>query len=59
MRIKAAVDARNGSGSDIVIVARTDSRQALTLDEAYGECGPLLTLEQMFYSLMPLPQEKK
>jgi hypothetical protein len=25
----------------------------------YGECGPLLTLEQMFYSLMPLPQEKK
>ncbi|PWZ09816.1 Protein REDUCED WALL ACETYLATION 3 [Zea mays] len=34
MRIKAAVDARNGSGSDIVIVARTDSRQALTLDEA-------------------------
>lgn len=34
MRIKAAVDARNGSGSDIVIVARTDSRQALSLDEA-------------------------
>ncbi|KAK3144323.1 hypothetical protein QOZ80_4AG0311520 [Eleusine coracana subsp. coracana] len=34
MRIKAAVDARNESGSDIVIVARTDSRQALSLDEA-------------------------
>ncbi|KAI9115146.1 hypothetical protein K1719_014159 [Acacia pycnantha] len=34
MRIKAAVDARIESGSDIVIVARTDSRQALSLDEA-------------------------
>ncbi|PWZ52757.1 Coatomer subunit beta'-1 [Zea mays] len=34
MRIKAAVGARNGSGSDIVIVARSDSRQALSLDEA-------------------------
>ncbi|CAN1819917.1 2,3-dimethylmalate lyase, partial [Linum perenne] len=27
MRIKVAVDAREESGSDIVIVARTDSRQ--------------------------------
>ncbi|XP_057436609.1 uncharacterized protein LOC130729015 isoform X2 [Lotus japonicus] len=34
MRIKAAVDARRESGSDIVIVARTDARQALSLDEA-------------------------
>lgn len=34
MHIKAAVDARNESGSDIVIVARTDSRQAISLDEA-------------------------
>ncbi|CAN1833438.1 Carboxyvinyl-carboxyphosphonate phosphorylmutase [Linum perenne] len=34
MRIKAAVDAREESGSDIVIVARTDSRQAVSLDEA-------------------------
>ncbi|CAN0923195.1 2,3-dimethylmalate lyase [Linum grandiflorum] len=34
MRIKAAVDARQESGSDIVIVARTDSRQAVSLDEA-------------------------
>uniref|UniRef100_A0ACD5UCM1 Uncharacterized protein n=1 Tax=Avena sativa TaxID=4498 RepID=A0ACD5UCM1_AVESA len=34
MHIKAAVDARKESGSDIVIVARTDSRQALSLDEA-------------------------
>ncbi|KAI4966933.1 hypothetical protein ZWY2020_035587 [Hordeum vulgare] len=30
---KGAVDARKESGSDIVIVARTDSRQALSLDE--------------------------
>ncbi|KAK3015319.1 hypothetical protein RJ639_006167 [Escallonia herrerae] len=34
MRIKAAVDARKESGFDIVIVARTDSRQAVSLDEA-------------------------
>ncbi|KAF5728822.1 Phosphoenolpyruvate carboxylase family protein isoform 1 [Tripterygium wilfordii] len=34
MRIKAAVDAREESGSDIVIVARTDSRQAVSLDES-------------------------
>ncbi|KAM0869807.1 hypothetical protein ACQ4PT_040447 [Festuca glaucescens] len=34
LHIKAAVDARKESGSDIVIVARTDSRQALSLDEA-------------------------
>ncbi|XP_031256730.1 uncharacterized protein LOC116114735 isoform X2 [Pistacia vera] len=34
MHIKAAVDARKESGSDIVIVARTDSRQAVSLEEA-------------------------
>lgn len=34
MRIKAAIDARLESGSDIVIVARTDARQALSLNEA-------------------------
>ncbi|GLT73857.1 hypothetical protein SLA2020_456880 [Shorea laevis] len=34
MKIKAAVDARKESGSDIVIVARTDSRQAVSLDES-------------------------
>ncbi|KAH7521416.1 hypothetical protein FEM48_Zijuj07G0030900 [Ziziphus jujuba var. spinosa] len=34
MQIKAAVDARRESGSDIVIVARTDSRQAVSLDES-------------------------
>jgi 2-methylisocitrate lyase-like PEP mutase family enzyme len=34
MRIKAAVDARNESGSDIVIVARSDARQGVSLEEA-------------------------
>jgi len=34
MRIKAAVDAREETGSDIVIVSRTDSRQAVSLDES-------------------------
>eukprot|EP00250_Pteridium_aquilinum_P034913 c8308_g1_i1 orf=173-1756(+) len=34
MRIKAAVDARKESSSDIVIVARTDACQAVSLDEA-------------------------
>lgn len=34
MHIKAAVDARKESGSDIVIVARSDARQAISLDEA-------------------------
>ncbi|XP_024987119.1 uncharacterized protein LOC112522243 [Cynara cardunculus var. scolymus] len=34
MKIKAAVDARKESGSDIIIVARTDSRQALSIEEA-------------------------
>uniref|UniRef100_A0A2P2IWP2 Petal death protein n=1 Tax=Rhizophora mucronata TaxID=61149 RepID=A0A2P2IWP2_RHIMU len=34
MRIKAAVDARAEAGTDIVIVARTDSRQAISFDES-------------------------
>ncbi|KAI4369769.1 hypothetical protein MLD38_018177 [Melastoma candidum] len=34
MRIKAAVDARKETESDIVIVARTDSRQALSFEES-------------------------
>ncbi|KAK7304291.1 hypothetical protein VNO77_45159 [Canavalia gladiata] len=38
MKIKAAVDARKESGSDIVIVARTDARQAVSLDEALVRC---------------------
>lgn len=45
MKIKAAVDARNESGSDIVIVARSDARQGVSLEEAlwrtnaYAEAG--------------------
>lgn len=34
MRIRAAVDARKEAGSDIVIVARSDARQAVSLEEA-------------------------
>lgn len=34
MKIKAAVDARKETGLDIIIVARTDSRQAISLEEA-------------------------
>ncbi|KAF8393931.1 hypothetical protein HHK36_020133 [Tetracentron sinense] len=34
MRIKAAIDARKESGSDIIIVARTDSCQAMSFDES-------------------------
>ena len=36
-RIKAAVDARN-EGADIVILARTDARATLGLDEAIERC---------------------
>ncbi|RZB54347.1 hypothetical protein D0Y65_049986 [Glycine soja] len=38
MKIRAAVDARRESGSDIVIVARTDARQAVSLEEALTRC---------------------
>lgn len=34
MRIRAAVDARKESGSDIVIVARSDSCQAISFEES-------------------------
>ncbi|KAL5542922.1 hypothetical protein UlMin_010632 [Ulmus minor] len=34
LRIKAAIDARKESGSDIVIIAQTDARQAFSFDEA-------------------------
>lgn len=45
MRIKAAIDARKESGSDIIIIARTDSRQAISFEEslrrsqAFGDVG--------------------
>jgi 2-methylisocitrate lyase-like PEP mutase family enzyme len=34
MRVRAAVDARRDTGADIVLVARTDARSAVDLDEA-------------------------
>jgi len=37
MRIRAAVDARDG-GDDILIMARTDARACVDLDEAIGRC---------------------
>ncbi|KAL0711224.1 hypothetical protein Bca4012_018202 [Brassica carinata] len=36
MRVKAAVDARRECGSDIVIVAHTDSREAVSLEESFS-----------------------
>jgi 2-methylisocitrate lyase-like PEP mutase family enzyme len=37
MRIRAAVDARN-AGADILIMARTDARACVSLDEAIARC---------------------
>ena len=37
MRIRAAVDARD-AGADILIMARTDARACVSLDEAIGRC---------------------
>ena len=37
MRIRAAVDARN-AGTDILIMARTDARACVSLDEAIARC---------------------
>jgi len=37
MRIRAAVDAR-GAGTDILIMARTDARACVSLDEAIARC---------------------
>ncbi|RVW67493.1 hypothetical protein CK203_063043 [Vitis vinifera] len=59
MRIKAAIDARKETGSDIVIVARTDSRQAVSFDESLWRSRALLMLEQMSFSLMHFLQEKR
>ncbi|CAH8306049.1 unnamed protein product [Eruca vesicaria subsp. sativa] len=36
MRVKAAVDARRESGSDIVIVAQTGSREVMSLEESFS-----------------------
>ncbi|KAF8093963.1 hypothetical protein N665_0373s0020 [Sinapis alba] len=36
IRVKAAVDARRECGSDIVIVAQTDSREVMSLEESFS-----------------------
>ncbi|EPS68341.1 hypothetical protein M569_06430, partial [Genlisea aurea] len=41
LRVKAAIDAREESGSDIVIVARTDSRQAVSFEESLWRANAL------------------
>lgn len=38
MKIKAAVEARNDCGADILIMARTDARSAVGFDEAMARC---------------------
>ncbi|KAI9341905.1 putative carboxyvinyl-carboxyphosphonate phosphorylmutase [Obelidium mucronatum] len=43
-RIKAAVDARAESGSDIVIMARTDSLESLGIEEAIERCKEFIRL---------------
>jgi 2-methylisocitrate lyase-like PEP mutase family enzyme len=43
MRIRAAVDARN-AGTDILIMARTDARACVDLDEAIARCREFRTI---------------
>jgi 2-methylisocitrate lyase-like PEP mutase family enzyme len=38
MKIRAAVEARNEAGADIMILARTDARSAIGFDEAMARC---------------------
>ncbi len=38
LKIRAAVDARNEAGADILILARTDARSAIGFDEAMARC---------------------
>ncbi|KAJ0262544.1 Uncharacterized protein HA466_0054510 [Hirschfeldia incana] len=69
MRIKAAVDARRECGSDIVIVAQTDSREVISLEESFSRAraftdagadvlsvGSLVSREEMksFCNVYPL-----
>ena len=42
-RVKAAVDARN-EGEDIVILARTDARGTIGMDEAIARCQMFMEL---------------
>jgi 2-methylisocitrate lyase-like PEP mutase family enzyme len=38
LKIRAAIDARNEAGADILILARTDARSAIGFDEAMARC---------------------
>jgi 2-methylisocitrate lyase-like PEP mutase family enzyme len=38
LKIRAAVEARNEAGADMLIMARTDARSAIGFDEAMGRC---------------------
>ena len=38
LKIRAAIEARNEAGADILILARTDARSAIGFDEAMGRC---------------------
>jgi 2-methylisocitrate lyase-like PEP mutase family enzyme len=38
MRVRAAVDARDEAGGDILIMARTDARACISLEEAISRC---------------------
>jgi len=38
LKVRAAVEARNASGSDMLILARTDGRSAIGFDEAMARC---------------------
>jgi 2-methylisocitrate lyase-like PEP mutase family enzyme len=43
LKIRAAVEARNEIGSDMMILARTDARGAINFDEAMARCQDFVT----------------
>ncbi|KAL6970806.1 hypothetical protein U1Q18_030492 [Sarracenia purpurea var. burkii] len=61
MKLKAAVDARKESGSDIVIVARTDSRQAVSFEESIWRSRALADAgaDVLFIDALASKQEMK
>jgi 2-methylisocitrate lyase-like PEP mutase family enzyme len=42
LKIRAAVEARNEAGSDMMILGRTDARSAIGFDEAMGRCADFI-----------------
>lgn len=61
MRIRAAIDARKECGSDIVILARTDSRQAVSFEEALWRTKALADAgaDVLFIDALTSKQEMK